>query len=200
MSELFKKIAIDGDSYFLTIPECNKLDRLLAYCGKHEIEIDRTDSCFAWKRSKDLSGRDVALLVTNLSAYPVGHDGRSGWRPMLIPLDKNNKPDSYFQDKSGKLVFGGSLACCESGRPSRHIASIGKAWDARPVMPVMDPSLDAPDIVDTRPGETHHIPWMVWEGCLICTRVLIGKINVGKLLRNQSVAGMVLSGPETLLL
>lgn len=197
--DVFQKVTIEGDQYLLTVPECNMLDRFLDYCVRNRLAVDSKTPCYSWKKTYGAGPMNLRsiLLVPHITGYPVTFEDHAGWRPMLVPLKQDGCPSSWFiRMKNGTVVRGGSLGCRESGRPSMHFALIEDMWDEAPVLTESDLRVDAPRIMDTQFQSDSNIPWVVWEGRLICSRILVRDISVNKLLQSRSISGLSHLGPD----
>lgn len=86
-------------------------------------------------------------------------DQKSGWRPVLIPIDP-------IDDPNGTIFTGGTLYI--DGEPAQ------KKDFRRPPFPYPQPSPDI-TIGNTVPG--YELDWFVWKGWLVCTDVLVSHLT-----------------------
>lgn len=96
-----------------------------------------------------------------------------GWRPMLLPMTKDGEPiyDSFGGLPNGAMLKGGSfLVNGMAMPPGGGYCEIGGTTVT---------------IGDTN-DETAPLEWILWDGALICNR-LLGKMDISKFLQNDLI-------------
>ena len=177
-----RKISLFGDPYILTIPDETRLRPLYSSCtalrnGGHVFMFAfpcDMPVCGDRPEPKVLSSDE---LIRNKS---IGGPLEFGWRPMLVPLDRTGKLANCFSKKrNGELCRMGMFQVdhrdipivIDSGGPVFRDIYRTDGSDPNSPYAVYDF-----DIIDADADPERMIPWVMWNGALICSRVLIGYI------------------------
>lgn len=188
----FNSIMIDRDPYLLTFPGCGMLTDVLIYiesvCSGLAGEVD--DDCFVYASAKDMNGNRYLSHTTlygiqERREIDVPPETVCGWRPMLIPLDKNGKVSSCLQYMpNGKVITGGSFQYQFPGRPKQIFYS--KVTFGGPLIDVV-PDNAKLWIGDSNSDSNGDLQWVVWDGKLVCSRVLVRDCSLKVLADNNCV-------------
>ena len=172
-------VTLDGDTYMMTYPFLFQMVEIENYLKEHRIRGARKeillDTCLVIKPTEN-EKQPYRILSYARNGLTAPKDLRPGsWRPMLIPVKRGTMEyDDWFgKTKNGNLVTGYSLYIGKNG---------GQAMTV-PRSPVEKPRYPGDSYrytfeMEVNPGDTDEDPekqlsWIVWNGTLVCTKVLL---------------------------
>lgn len=177
-------VMVDGEYYIQSIPTYDMMTRLQswAYCseaGFSGMEID----CFVYHMKNNGHRRYVASPYSRLlskSEMCAPREVHCGWRPMLVPLDQHGHLSGCLKNvRNGTIVRGGTFSYGETFC-GHTTADFSDGISGHPVLTTVFPDVEI-EISDSCADPDKSIPWIIWDGKLVCSRVLIGDVRVDTL-------------------
>lgn len=188
-----QRVELFGEPYLLTLPRYDQLKRLYASCpslrdgGRVFVlnESSKQDLYPGCDAPPVLLTIDTVKAPAQIFSYM-----EYGWRPMLVPLTENGLVSGCFPKwRNGDLLRAGVF------RVKDVVVPVGNPTGGPVLKDIYLPDQErvdgsgdfyqccAFDIADEDQDPETMIPWIVWDGALICSRVLIGAIWNGVLMK-----------------
>ena len=177
-------LIMDGEYYIQSIPTYDMMTQMRSWaCGSANgfpgMEID----CFVYHLKDKQYRRYAASPYSRLLSrdeYRAPMETHCGWRPMLIPLDRYGQLSRCLKKiKNGTIVRGGTLSYGETFC-GRHQADFSDGVSGCAVLSTVFADIDI-EIADSSDDPDRNISWIVWDGKLVCSRVLIGDARLDTL-------------------
>lgn len=178
-------VNIDGDPFLVTVPDFLEFVAIYQRFPKMRNEHGRflLYRDLARKSAEKEWEAPPSVVVNTTGSVPVPLDTFSGWQPMLVPLTRSGVVSKWltrFRDgqiiRLGTLAVNGTVVPCKRDLYRNLVDSLHRFWKPGDSDCVQLQLLDS-----DRGGEP--LPWMVWKGTLVSTRILIRSIECSDLLR-----------------
>lgn len=179
-------VVIDGEPYVLMIPSYDMMTRLIVWANSCEIMLPGMDTdCFVYQMWEN---RDTqAYCVYTYSDLVSGRgwraqaDVRCGWRPMLVPLNRKGIFSRCLMGtENGTIVHGGTFWHRFSDGERFQQADFSKKFPGRPVLDNVPLFADL-RFRDSCDDLSKNIPWIIWDGRLVCADVLADNCSLSTL-------------------
>lgn len=198
MQPAFERIWIDDELYALVLPTykiLKELDDLSrgSDCGFIDISMN----CFVYYPvAASPTTKDLRLMTAfNVRDRYLVHGHANlvcGWRPMLIPLTKSGKVSKCLCSmRNGSIVCGGTFQYC--GTTERYRTPSPYTALSEPVVGAVQ-DFSKVRLCDSSENHMKNLHWLVWNGNLICSRILIGKAKVQMLEDSHCLVKRAVSG------
>ena len=182
MQPAFERIWIDDEPYALVLPTYEILREMSELSQASDSEfIDISSNCFVYHPvAASPTTKDLRLMTAfNVRDRYLVHGHANlicGWRPMLVPLTKSGEVSQCFRSvRNGTIVFGGTFQYC--GTTERYRTPSPYTSLSEPVVGAIK-DFSKVRLYDSNEDTMKNIPWVVWKGKLVCSRILIGKAKV----------------------
>ena len=178
---------IDGDQYFLTLPTDLALVNLWKAVQAGEVQdvpmdhfTDYETAAFGGEPG-DPRFHSVVQGDTARGIPDIRKAEKFSWRPQLTPMKRQTiQFDPWFMSQpNGKIITGGSFRLKLGGKflPMnivRNAKQITYNYDVNGKDILIGDTPDEPDC---------QLRWVVWDGVLICTSVLLKGITFQEMIR-----------------
>lgn len=178
---------IDGDQYFLTLPTDLALVNLWKAVQAGEVQdvpmdhfTDYETAAFGGEPG-DPRFHSVVQGDTARGIPDIRKAEKFSWRPQLTPMKRQTiQFDPWFMSQpNGKIITGGSLRIKLESR--FYPLEIVKGQD----LVTYSYDINGNDLLigDTPEDPDRQLRWVVWDGVLICTSVLLKGVTFQEMIR-----------------
>ena len=176
-------VVIDEEPYVLMIPSYDMMTRLIAWANRYEVTHPGMDiDCFVYQMWENRDTRAYcAYTYFDLEigrARRAQDDARCGWRPMLVPLNRKGIfSHCLMGTENGTIVHGGTFWHRFSDSERFQQADFSKKFPGRPILDGVPLSTDF-FFFFSCDDPSKNIPWVVWDGRLVCAGVLVDNCSL----------------------